>query len=75
MTHGEIVERIIKAMPYANQMGNLTFDGDGSVRFAWRGDKFKVSENLSVDQVTPDGFLSGSNTAILLQQLLKEAGK
>jgi hypothetical protein len=56
-------------MPYPEQIYGFEINDD-SVRFAWRGHQFCVSENLHIETVR-DGFLVGNDIAIILQRLLQ----
>lgn len=67
-----LVEIITKAMPYSNQIEQWDFSEDCAVRFFWRGNKFRVSNNLGVETVG-NGVLIGSDISILLEKLIKLA--
>jgi len=70
MNKDNVVELVYATMPYANQITNLSTEEDDAVRFTWRGDRFRVTLDLSVEEV--DGnMLSGSNVSMLLKALLK----
>jgi len=67
----EIIEAIYSVMPYPKQITNLEInDKVREVRFTWRGDRFMVSDNLSVEEVR-DRLLVGSSIAIVIEELLK----
>ncbi len=67
-----LVELVNKAMPYSNQIGQWDFSENDAVRFVWRGNKFRVSQNLGVETVG-NGVLIGSDISILLEKLIKLA--
>lgn len=56
-------------MPYPEQIYGFEINDD-SVRFAWRGHQFRVSENLHIETVRDD-LLVGSDISIILQRLLQ----
>ena len=67
-----LVELVNKAMPYSNQIEQWDFSEDSAVRFIWRGNKFRVCQNLGVETVG-NGVLIGSDISILLEKLIKLA--
>lgn len=69
MSTSEILVRIIQRMPYPEQIYGFEINDD-CVRFAWRGHQFRVSERFHVETVC-DGFLHGTDIAIILQRLLQ----
>ena len=72
MTKDEVVEVIIRALPYAEQISRLdTTSNDSAVRFTWRGTEFRVSTSGTFSTETVEGpMLVGGNMSILLQALL-----
>ncbi len=70
VTKSAIWERILQRLPYPDQIRAVDLTHDTDVRFAWRGDRFRVGSNFDVDEVG-DGVLIGSNISILLGALLK----
>jgi hypothetical protein len=70
VTNDELVERIVKRFPYPAQIREWDTARDGSVRFTWRGSRFRVSDNLFVETVE-GAFLSGGDISILAQALLR----
>ena len=71
MDKQEVVMRIVQKWPYADQIVSLDWQvEENAIRLGWRGDKFRVSTNLMVEEVE-GGCLSGSNLAIVLEALLK----
>lgn len=72
-SQAQIIELLINAIPYANQVKDIDLSSEAkSVRFTWRGNSFRVDDNLGVHEVQ-DGFLSGSDLAILFRQCLNQA--
>jgi len=67
----KIVELMIRAMPYPDQMRDLDIGAD-SVEFTWRGTRFRVTKSYGVDEVG-DGVLIGSDKAILVAALIRFA--
>ena len=72
MAKDEVVEVIIRALPYAGQINKLDTTGDDSaVRFTWRGTEFRVSTSGTFSTETVEGpMLVGGNMSILLEALL-----
>lgn len=64
-----LLEAVIAAIPYANQITDIALE-DEDVRFNWRGGRYRVSGNGSVEEVK-DGLLRGSDAAILVERLIK----
>lgn len=67
-----LIEIINKALPYANQIEKWDLTEERAIRFSWRGNKFRVSFNLGVEEVG-NGVLIGSDICILLEKLIKLA--
>jgi len=70
MSNSEIFELVLSCLPYATQMHDIDLGRDNEIRFTWRGDRFKVSESLHVEECK-DGMLMGSTASLLLGELLK----
>ena len=70
LTKEQLVECIVKAFPYPNQITDFDLSRDDSVRFTWRSDRFRASLSGMVEEVR-DPMLHGSNLAILAEQLIK----
>lgn len=67
----KLVEIVIKALPYAEQMRGLDLDSESdAIRFGWRGHTFRVSGDCRCEEVDRS-MLCGSDIAILLEALLK----
>ena len=69
-----LMELIIKAMPYSEQIKEIELTKEGVVYFTWRDDKFKVSgETGSIFVCTIHGICGhGDNISIILEALLKK---
>lgn len=66
----KLMELIIKALPYSEQIKNLDLSGEeNAIRFEWRGDIYRVTFTLFVEE-KQGKFLSGTNSALLLEALL-----
>ena len=65
----ELIDLVNISLPYSSQIETLTRYSD-SIRFNWRGDSFRVSRYLGVEEAK-NGMLYGSTTAILLESLLQ----
>lgn len=70
-TKEEIVETIYAALPYAHQIRELDLSLPDQVRFNWRGTRFVVNINGSVEE-SENHCLIGSDLAIMLEQLIKK---
>lgn len=69
----EILNVVLVAIPYAHLMSDIDMhNSSDSLRFTWRGTRYRVSEHFGVDEVG-DGVLIGSDKAILMERLLKVA--
>lgn len=70
MNKNVLLVLIIRAIPYPQQIEDIELEKDTeAVRFTWRGTRFRVGQNLMVEEVK-DGMLSGSDMAILLGHIL-----
>jgi hypothetical protein len=68
---GKLIELIIRAMPYPNQIQDIEIATD-YVEFTWRGVRYRATESLSIDEVG-NGVLVGTDRAILIRKLLEQA--
>lgn len=66
---GKVIELIIKALPYSDQMNDIEI-GKDNVRFDWRGTRYCVNTNLGVDEVG-DGVLIGTDKSMLIRTCLQ----
>ena len=66
----QLVEIIYSSLPYSNQIENLDLSESDAVRFKWRGNKFRISQSLMVEEVG-NRVLIGSDISILLEKLIK----
>ena len=71
MNPEQIIEKVINVIPYPNQIKDIDISNN-AVRFTWRDTRFRVSESLMVEEVQGN-LLTGSNIAIMLEQLIKGA--
>lgn len=72
-TQSQIIELLISALPYPNQIKNIELSHRSTeVRFEWRGHKFSVTESLHVNEIE-DSCLVGNDLSILLRQCLNQA--
>ena len=69
-----LMELIIKAMPYSDQIKEIDLTGESIVYFTWRDDKFKISGITgSIFVCTIHGICGhGDNISIILEALLKK---
>ena len=71
MDSDRIIEILISAMPYPEQMINFDTSKPNYVYFTWRGNEFRVDGNLHVNEL--DGtMLCGSDLSMILQALLEK---
>lgn len=68
---GKIVELIVRALPYPDQMRDIEIASD-YLEFTWRGVRYRVNELYGVDEVG-NGVLIGTDRAILIRTLLERA--
>jgi hypothetical protein len=72
MTKSQILEAVLQAIPYPDQIKDIDMESrTSSVKFAWRGDVFVVGDTLNVDCLE-DGCLCGNNISIIFRELLKK---
>jgi hypothetical protein len=64
----DLVEAIMKSVPYPQHIHNIDFSEPDVIRLEWRGDKFRVTERMSEE--IDDSMLKGSNIAILFETLV-----
>lgn len=69
-TKGEILQRVVKNLPYCEQMQDIDLDLPGEIRFSWRGSRYVVGMSGNVEQVG-DGVLIGSDICIVMKELFK----
>jgi hypothetical protein len=75
MTKDQAITAIVRGLPHPYHISDLdTTSEENAVRFTWRRDRFRLSlaGRPSVEEVD-DGFLSGSNIAILMEALIQRA--
>jgi hypothetical protein len=68
----QVVTVINRALPYSNQIEDWDLSKPNVIRFTWRGSRFRVGNGIYVEECTPTGFLLGSVSAIMLQELLRQ---
>lgn len=69
-TKSELLSKVIKIIPYPDQMTDFDLMLHDQIRFTWRSVRFRVSLSGMVEEVN-DGFLRGSNISLLLEALIK----
>lgn len=71
MSKEAIIQLVYRRLPHSAQIKELDITSEqNAIRLDWRGDRFRVSESLMVEQVLP-GVLARSNLAICIEALLK----
>lgn len=66
----EVLSRLLDVIPYPDQIAGLdTTSEPRAIRFTWRGSRFRVSTDFSVEQCE-GGMLKGSNEALLIEALM-----
>ena len=69
-TKSQLMEAVLRTVPYPSQICDIDFASDeDAIRFTWRGNRFRVTEGLC--ETSENGFLHGSDIAILLESLVK----
>lgn len=71
MDTGEIIELLIRALPYPDQMKNIKV-GTSSVEFDWRGASYRVDGTGSIYEIQ-GGCQVGSNLAMLIRRCVELA--
>lgn len=72
MNHAELIEILLNAIPYPQQIKNMGFREENALRFEWRGTAYRIDSSLGADEVD-GGCLVGSDKAMLMAQCLKFA--
>ncbi len=73
MNNGQLMELIINALPYPDQIEDIEFievANRNAIRLAWRGTRYEVSGDLNVGELCDMGS-TNTVSAILLRELLK----
>ena len=71
-TKDELVTAIVSTIPYPNHISNWDISSvECAIIFTWRNDVFHISTSEGVVHECKDGFIAGSNIAILLEHLIK----
>lgn len=65
----QIISAIYSTIPYSDQIEDLEIQKE-CVRFKWRGDSFRVSTGVLVEQVD-GGCLVGSNIALIIENMIR----
>lgn len=65
---GKIIELLLRALPYPDQMKNIAI-GTDNVRFDWRDQRYLVTDSGDVDEVR-GGCLVGTDRAILMRKCI-----
>lgn len=73
-TTTEVLELVLRAIPFPEQIREIGALDDEGLRFTWRGNRFRVTTALMVEEAK-DGMLCGSDLAILLQAVLETKDK
>lgn len=71
MTQAELITLAYKAMPYSEQIDNLDLSQAGQIRFDWRGFRFRIDGNMSVELVEGGLLKSGDAVTILTESLIR----
>ncbi len=67
----KLIEQVYSRIPYSSQIKNLDANSeDSAIRFDWRGTRYRVSASGMVEECQ-NGFLAGTDAAILMQALVK----
>ena len=71
MTNDELIRIVVSALPHPAQITDWDTRTEGSIRFTWRGNRFRVSDTLFTESVKGE-FLCRDDLACLLETLLKK---
>lgn len=72
MNKEKLLEIIISAIPFSNQIKDINFENENAIRFTWREIRFRVTDSLFVEEVEFDGMLIKSSLSILLEKLITQ---
>lgn len=70
MNQATLIELLIAALPYPEQIKNIDLEQKTQVRFDWRGNRYRVTTDLGVDEVH-GRTLHGTDGAMLMRELLR----
>lgn len=70
MKRENLIEAIVRAVPYPNQITDWDLSGYLAVRFTWRGIRFRVSLEGYVEEIQ-GVFGVGNNISILMEKLIQ----
>ena len=71
-TKDELVTAIVSTIPYPNHISNWDINSkEWAVIFTWCNDTFSISTSEGMTSECKNGFLVGSNMAILLECLVR----
>jgi len=71
MKTSQLLELIMRTLPYPDQIRNLQIE-DEAVRFEWRSQRFRISTTLLVETVG-NGVLIGDDISIIFGKMLNVA--
>lgn len=67
----KLIEQVYSRVPYSAQIKNLDAASEqDAIRFDWRGERYRVEASGHV-QECQNGFLAGTDRAILMQALIQ----
>lgn len=70
-SQGQVLEVLLNAVPYPNQIKNIDLSYDKAVYFTWRSSRFKVELSTGSVDVSEGQMLIGNDVAILLRELMQ----
>jgi hypothetical protein len=71
MKQGKLFELLINSLPYPDQMKKIQTKKDGSVRFSWRQNQYRISKTGEVTECG-EGVTIYSTKALLIETLIKK---
>jgi len=75
MENNEILNLVLAAMPYADQIRDVDMTSEeNAIRFTWRHDRFRVDGGLDVGTVQ-NSCIHGCNLSIIMRTMLKQANQ
>jgi hypothetical protein len=71
-TKDELLELLLRTLPFPEQMKKIdtTTNGVAWIAFDWRGDRYRISTDLRVEQLD-DALVESNKTTLLMEKLLK----
>lgn len=70
-TQAKGVELLYRSLPYPEQIKNIDFSKTSSIRFTWRGERYKFDLEYCTIELVKNGMLLGDNASLLMTQCIE----